>query len=411
MPALLKPAPRSLAAQLWMLKHGGPEAKGLDELQRLASSGRTSIPVDKDVAEAALPHHRLSCLRRARHSRRHSGAPRRSDPPRAGLARGFVRHKTRRRVQRFRIYRHRRDDVADRRVRRGLCFDPALARLSHGETAETGGAGTGCSAAAGRAGRKLRGAIGRCRPASRDTGNRGDGNRGRRTRADLAPDVEPERPPEEIAASQPPAATCRGAIRRRGSIQRSSFKRAAPSEAAPSRSTSEAAQRSSTQRSSTQRSSTKPQWHSRGSGGPSLRRASDDRSVAAPAARRASAIRAKASGVAAAATSGRPQSLKAKPLEKRLRPAPRTDRPSRRPGPRASARNAPVRASVATIAANGGTARRRVSKRRSLKQRMARSSGRLGKNGQIVRTGKVAPNVAIVPSGRKVRRPSTAAGP
>ena len=49
MPALLKPAPRSLAAQLWMLKHGGPDAKGLDDLQRLASSGRTSIPVDKDA--------------------------------------------------------------------------------------------------------------------------------------------------------------------------------------------------------------------------------------------------------------------------------------------------------------------------------------------------------------------------
>jgi ATP-dependent RNA helicase SUPV3L1/SUV3 len=49
MPVLLKPAPRSLAAQLWMLKHGGPDDKGLDELQRLASSGRTSIPVDKDT--------------------------------------------------------------------------------------------------------------------------------------------------------------------------------------------------------------------------------------------------------------------------------------------------------------------------------------------------------------------------
>ena len=49
LPALLKPAPRSLAAQLWMLKHGSPEDKGLDELQRLASSGRTSIPIDKDT--------------------------------------------------------------------------------------------------------------------------------------------------------------------------------------------------------------------------------------------------------------------------------------------------------------------------------------------------------------------------
>jgi ATP-dependent RNA helicase SUPV3L1/SUV3 len=49
LPALLKPAPRSLAAQLWLLKNGTPEDKGLAELQRLASSGRTSIPIDKDT--------------------------------------------------------------------------------------------------------------------------------------------------------------------------------------------------------------------------------------------------------------------------------------------------------------------------------------------------------------------------
>jgi ATP-dependent RNA helicase SUPV3L1/SUV3 len=48
-PALLKPGPRSLAAQLWALKYGGPDVKGLDELQRLAASGRTSFPVDKDT--------------------------------------------------------------------------------------------------------------------------------------------------------------------------------------------------------------------------------------------------------------------------------------------------------------------------------------------------------------------------
>ncbi|MGZ5895044.1 MAG: helicase-related protein, partial [Xanthobacteraceae bacterium] len=48
-PALLKPAPRALAAQLWALKFGGPELKGLDDLQRLAASGRTSMPVDKEV--------------------------------------------------------------------------------------------------------------------------------------------------------------------------------------------------------------------------------------------------------------------------------------------------------------------------------------------------------------------------
>lgn len=52
LPGLLKPAPRSLAAQLWMLKHESPEAKGLDDLQRLAGSGRTSIPVDAETPKA-----------------------------------------------------------------------------------------------------------------------------------------------------------------------------------------------------------------------------------------------------------------------------------------------------------------------------------------------------------------------
>src|SRR5260221_1900630 len=49
LPGLLKPAPRSLAAQLWLLKNGSPEDKGLAELQRIASSGRTSMAVDKDT--------------------------------------------------------------------------------------------------------------------------------------------------------------------------------------------------------------------------------------------------------------------------------------------------------------------------------------------------------------------------
>ncbi|MDF2997708.1 MAG: helicase domain protein, partial [Xanthobacteraceae bacterium] len=48
-PALLKPAPRTLAAQLWALKHGGLQQKGLDELPHLAASGRTSIPVDNEI--------------------------------------------------------------------------------------------------------------------------------------------------------------------------------------------------------------------------------------------------------------------------------------------------------------------------------------------------------------------------
>lgn len=46
-PALLKPAPRALAAELWALKHGDLDNAALDELQRLAASGRTSFPVEK----------------------------------------------------------------------------------------------------------------------------------------------------------------------------------------------------------------------------------------------------------------------------------------------------------------------------------------------------------------------------
>ncbi|ACB93733.1 helicase-related protein [Beijerinckia indica] len=50
LPALLKPAPRALAAQLWALKNGGvEELKGLDEVPHLAASGRTSFVADKDV--------------------------------------------------------------------------------------------------------------------------------------------------------------------------------------------------------------------------------------------------------------------------------------------------------------------------------------------------------------------------
>lgn len=49
LPALLKPAPRALAAELYALKHGGLAQKGLDELPHLAASGRTSIPVDHEI--------------------------------------------------------------------------------------------------------------------------------------------------------------------------------------------------------------------------------------------------------------------------------------------------------------------------------------------------------------------------
>ncbi len=49
LPALLKPAPRALATQLWALKHEAPDAHGVSELLHLAGSGRTSIPIDKET--------------------------------------------------------------------------------------------------------------------------------------------------------------------------------------------------------------------------------------------------------------------------------------------------------------------------------------------------------------------------
>jgi ATP-dependent RNA helicase SUPV3L1/SUV3 len=52
LPTLMKPAPRALAAQLWALKHGGPEVKGLAEITHLSASGRTTIPVDKEASKA-----------------------------------------------------------------------------------------------------------------------------------------------------------------------------------------------------------------------------------------------------------------------------------------------------------------------------------------------------------------------
>ena len=52
LPALLKPAPRALAAQLWALRNSGAEGnKGADDVPYLAASGRTSFVADKDVAK------------------------------------------------------------------------------------------------------------------------------------------------------------------------------------------------------------------------------------------------------------------------------------------------------------------------------------------------------------------------
>jgi ATP-dependent RNA helicase SUPV3L1/SUV3 len=51
LPALLKPGPRVLAAHLWALKNASPDVKGIDELPHLASSGRTSMPANKDISK------------------------------------------------------------------------------------------------------------------------------------------------------------------------------------------------------------------------------------------------------------------------------------------------------------------------------------------------------------------------
>jgi ATP-dependent RNA helicase SUPV3L1/SUV3 len=51
-PALLKPAPSQLLAQLWALKHGSLDMNGMAELPQLSASGRTSIPVDETIDKA-----------------------------------------------------------------------------------------------------------------------------------------------------------------------------------------------------------------------------------------------------------------------------------------------------------------------------------------------------------------------
>jgi ATP-dependent RNA helicase SUPV3L1/SUV3 len=51
-PPLLKPAPRVLALQLWALKQSERAVTGLDTIERLAASGRTSIAADKEIDNA-----------------------------------------------------------------------------------------------------------------------------------------------------------------------------------------------------------------------------------------------------------------------------------------------------------------------------------------------------------------------
>ena len=48
-PVLLKPAPSTLLATFWALKNGGLDIAGLPDLARLATSGRTSVPVEAEI--------------------------------------------------------------------------------------------------------------------------------------------------------------------------------------------------------------------------------------------------------------------------------------------------------------------------------------------------------------------------
>ena len=138
LPLLLKPAPRALATQLWALKHESPDAKGVPELLHLAASRTHLDPARQGDAEGALPHRRLSRLPASARcaSTSWSGSPT-SFARRCPGAKASTGAEAGWRVRRPRLYRHRRDDLADRRVGRRLCLDPALARLSHGPPAET----------------------------------------------------------------------------------------------------------------------------------------------------------------------------------------------------------------------------------------------------------------------------------
>ena len=142
LPHLLKPAPRALAAQLWALKHEGPQTKGLDDVPHLAGSGRTSIPADKEMPKAlyrAAGYRvcgeravRVDILERLADLIRPALAWREGAPATEAAGRGRGR----------RLHRDGAHDVAHRRVGRGFRLGPALARLPHGEAAEAGRAGS-----------------------------------------------------------------------------------------------------------------------------------------------------------------------------------------------------------------------------------------------------------------------------
>ncbi len=138
-PNLLKPAPSTLAALLWALKHRDLSTVGLAEMQGVSGSGRTSAAIDPAHRPGCVSPLRLPHLRRARRPHRHPGAPRRPDPAGARLAAGLGGRTASGRAPRWRrLHRDAGNDIAARRLRRGFFRRPARPRLPHGAPAEAG---------------------------------------------------------------------------------------------------------------------------------------------------------------------------------------------------------------------------------------------------------------------------------
>ena len=84
LPALLKPAPRTLATQLWALRNGGLEQPGIDEIAHLV--GPHLDPGRSEDRPRTLPGGGVPRLRRPRGAGRHPGASGRPHPPRHRLS-------------------------------------------------------------------------------------------------------------------------------------------------------------------------------------------------------------------------------------------------------------------------------------------------------------------------------------
>ena len=146
-PGLLKPAARALASLLWAEKQDNVDMSALSGAQHLASSGRTSFPVDKALPRDA--YRVLGYRQCGERAVRVDILERLADLIRPALAwrETFARRKADRRVRWPRLCGDAGDDLADGICRRGLCLDPARARLPHGQAsaaaaeARAGGSG------------------------------------------------------------------------------------------------------------------------------------------------------------------------------------------------------------------------------------------------------------------------------